>query len=224
MELADLLRVACFVDGFNLYHAVDDLSRNGKPRHYLKWLDLVKLTRAYIRPAAETVSAVHYFSAYATWLPDASKRHRQYVAALQAVGVNVKLGQFKQKSRACKSCGATWVGHEEKESDVNFAVELLNRAWLKEFDRAIIVTADTDIVPVLQMIKSDRPELKLTAAIPEKRFGHALALRQACHESLRIKEAQILRSLLPQQVKDATGQVVATRPIKYNPPNGLVIP
>ena len=184
-------RVACFVDGFNLYHAIDDLRKNQKQLNHLKWLDLNKLAHAFIKPTLETITDVHYFSAYAFWLPDASARHRQYVTALESVGVNVKLGQFKNKSRSCKTCKSNWIGHEEKESDVNFAVELLNRTWKKEFDRAIIVTADTDIVPVLQMIKKDHPCLELTAAIPEMRYGNALALREACHNSMRIKERDL---------------------------------
>ncbi len=218
-----LKRVACFVDGFNLYHAIDDLSKAGKSRHYLKWLDLHRLTTAFVRPTTEVVADVHYFSAYATWLPDAHQRHQQYVAALRSVGVTVKLGQFKQKSRSCRQCGANWVGHEEKESDVNFAVELLNRAWRKEFDRAIIVTADTDIVPVLQMVRRDHPSLHLTAAIPAQRYGNALALRNACHDSLRIKEAHLSNSLFSASIVDGDGNILATRPQKYNPPNTTTV-
>lgn len=214
-------RVACFVDGFNLYHAIDDLSSHRQQRHYLKWLDLWKLTQAFIRPSSEEVTAVHYFSAYAFWKPGPAARHRQYVAALTAAGVTVKLGKFKKKDRSCKKCGVEWTGHEEKESDVNFAVELLNRAWRDEFDRAIIVTADTDIVPVLQMIKRDHPKLELTAAIPEHRYGNAISLRQACHTSLRIKEQHLKMSLFPEHVTDTAGGIVATRPEKYAlpPPN-----
>lgn len=218
LEMTTLKRVACFVDGFNLYHAIDDLNKAGPSRHYLKWLSLKQLTQAFIRPTTEEVVDVHYFSAYATWRLDASVRHKQYVAALESTGVKVKLGQFKAKDRSCKKCGAKWTGHEEKESDVNFAVELLNRAWRKEFDRAIIVTADTDIVPVLQMVKRDHPLLHLTAAIPEQRYGNALSLRNACHNSLRIKEAHLLNSLFPEDVLDKDGNIVATRPNKYKPP------
>lgn len=208
-------RVACFVDGFNLYHAIDDLRKNQKPLHYLKWLNLKKLAHAFIRPSLETITDVHYFSAYAFWLSDASARHKQYVAALESVGVNVKLGQFKNKSRSCKQCKSNWIGHEEKESDVNFAVELLNRTWKNEFDRAIIVTADTDIVPVLQMIKKDHPCLELTAAIPEKRYGKAIALRDACHNSMRIKEDHLLKSLFAETIFDGAGKILAVCPSKY---------
>lgn len=219
MEMTNLHRVACFVDGFNLYHAIDDLSNSGKQCHYLKWLDLWKLTEAFIRPSLEELTAVHYFSAYASWRPEAQSRHKEYVAALESVGVTIKLGQFKAKSRSCKKCGAQWIGHEEKESDVNFAVELLNRAWHKEFDRAIIVTADTDIVPVLRLIRDQHPGLHLTAAIPEYRFGNALSLRNACTDSVRIKKHHLERSLFPDPVVDAEGNAIVTRPPKYAPPS-----
>lgn len=47
---------------------------------------------------------------------------RIYVAALRYVGVVPVMGQFKNKDRWCNSCGAKWMGHEEKETDVNIAL------------------------------------------------------------------------------------------------------
>ncbi|MEA2783580.1 MAG: hypothetical protein QOK29_5139 [Rhodospirillaceae bacterium] len=54
-------KVVAYIDGFNLYHAIDDLR---KP--YLKWLDLHALARS-ICGNDETLVGVKYFSAYATW-------------------------------------------------------------------------------------------------------------------------------------------------------------
>ena len=68
-------RVIVYIDGFNLYHAIDDL---GKP--HLKWLDLRALAESLLR-ADEQVKLVRYFSAYATWMPARYARHREYVAA-----------------------------------------------------------------------------------------------------------------------------------------------
>jgi hypothetical protein len=69
-------RVGCYVDGFNLYHAVHDLHKS-----HLKWLDLWALAQSLCRPKEQLVK-VAYFSAYATWRPGAYARHRQYVALL----------------------------------------------------------------------------------------------------------------------------------------------
>lgn len=76
-----MTRIIAYVDGFNLYHAIHDLSRPA-----LKWLDLWALTASLARQG-ETVTEVNYFSAYATWRPDAHQRHIEYVKALEQAGV-----------------------------------------------------------------------------------------------------------------------------------------
>lgn len=211
-------RVACFVDGFNLYHAINELrDQRGKPLHHLKWVDLQRLTNLYIKQADEEVVAVYYFSAIAAWLPDASARHRNYIAALEHSACTIKLGNFKTKQRSCKNCGTCWDAHEEKETDVNLALELLQQGWLDSYDKAIIMTADTDIVPAIKMVRSQFPGKELVAAIPEKRYGHALALRHNCTQSLRIKQAQIAGCLFPDSITKPDGQVII-RPGKYTPP------
>ena len=43
----DVERVACFIDGFNLYHAI---ARLGRP--HVKWLDLRRLMQRYVHAAA----------------------------------------------------------------------------------------------------------------------------------------------------------------------------
>jgi hypothetical protein len=106
-------RVIAYVDGFNLYHAIDDLK---KP--HLKWVDLWQLA-AGICGKGETLTQVYYFTAIPTWRPaDVIGRHREYIKALTHVGVSCVIGHFKQKHRECWSCGATWIEHEEKETDV----------------------------------------------------------------------------------------------------------
>lgn len=51
-------RVACFIDGFNLYHAIADLRQS-----YLKWIDLWALASRVVKPQSEALVAVYYFSA-----------------------------------------------------------------------------------------------------------------------------------------------------------------
>jgi hypothetical protein len=96
----DRERVICFVDGFNLYHAIDVMK---KP--HLKWLDLRKLFSHLTRSKSQIITQILYFSAYPTWKPDSYRRHRDYVAALLATGVTPILGQFKKKPKQCKKCG-----------------------------------------------------------------------------------------------------------------------
>lgn len=216
-------RVMAFVDGFNLYHAIDDLDIDPKTRRprrqkqHLKWLDLRAMASAFTPPSREEVVGVHYFSAFATWIPDAYQRHLDYVRALESVGVNVVMGNFKKKWRQCNKCNATWLGHEEKESDVSLALYLLDMAYQDAYDKAFLVTADTDLVPAIKMVRKHFPQKEVIALIPKNRFQNAMELRQACNGASRIEESHLERNLFPASITLADGSTV-TRPAKYQPP------
>lgn len=111
-------RVISFIDGFNLYHALDNLER---PE--LKWLNLMTLCQMFLKSYSEELVGVFYFSAYADHMPEpAQKRQKSYVRALELKGVKTILGHFKKKNRRCPDCHHRWIGHEEKETDVNIAL------------------------------------------------------------------------------------------------------
>lgn len=154
-------KVICYVDGFNLYHAIDDLR---SPR--LKAVNIWALAESLLLEG-ESLKGVEYFSAYATWLPKAYRRHQIYVRALQRVGVNVNMAHFKEKNVRCKKCNNTWKSREEKESDVHLALAVLEGAIDNQYDRAIIVSADSDLVPAVKAVKNrDAGKEVLIAAPP----------------------------------------------------------
>ena len=132
-------RVSVYIDGFNLYHAIDALNEN-----HLKWLDLWKLSETLVRPG-EVVTCVKYFSVYAPWREDIYRRHQTYVAALKARNVQFVEGKFKSKPVRCRRCQLPYTTHEEKETDVNIGVHLMADALKGRFDRALVVSADTDL-------------------------------------------------------------------------------
>lgn len=210
-------RVVCFIDGFNLYHAVDSLRDDDGGRvHFLKWLDLWGLASAFVTPATQELSAVFYFSAYATWLTDAHERHRSYTAVLENRNVRLVMGKFKEKRRKCKSCGDVWIAHEEKESDVNFAVELVRQAHIGGFDRALLITADSDLCPAIRLIRESFPALSVVVLTPPNRYSLAHELR-GLSSTIRIRRHHLQHNLLPYSVTLRNGSVI-TRPHKYDPP------
>jgi uncharacterized LabA/DUF88 family protein len=208
-------RVACFIDGFNLYHAIDNL---GRP--HLKWLDLRQLMSVFTDPARHEVTAVFYFSAFATWRPAPYERHRAYVAALRATGVTPVMGHFKIKDRKCPDCGHEWEGHEEKETDVNAALWLLDEAYRDNYDDAFIVSRDSDLAPAVRMVRARFPAKRLKV-IATPRLRHSKELAQAVgnpNHLAAIKEIHLERSLLPERIVGTAGQVLAVRPPEYAPP------
>ncbi|MFQ5895437.1 MAG: NYN domain-containing protein [Nitrospinota bacterium] len=145
--------VVCLIDGFNLYHGIRGLNQN-----HLKWLNLQSLAASLIDTRKETLAAVYYFSAYATWLPDPYARHRRYVAALEATGVTPVLAHFKEKPRKCPCCHQLYSSHEEKESDVRIAVHLIRGVCRGEFDKAVVISADSDLVPAIEAALKVAPD------------------------------------------------------------------
>jgi uncharacterized LabA/DUF88 family protein len=202
-------RVSVYIDGFNLYHAIDDSCE----RHH-KWVDLLALANSLVREG-ETVTAVNYYSAFATWLPAQYKRHRTYVAALRHAGVNAVMGKFKKKDLSCKSCGARWTGHEEKESDVRLAIGLVADAYEDKFDRAILISADSDLVPPVDFVRATFKNKEVFVAAPPGRMSIGRDLKP----KLEITRGRIARHLLPERGTDTSGTVIFERPVEYAPPS-----
>lgn len=219
-SLAIKCRVACFVDGFNLYHAIRDL---GPESSHLKWVDLRGLASAFITPSTEQLVSVFYFSAYATWLGDPLRqdtpqgRHREYVAALEARGTTSVLGKFKEKSRHCLKCGARWTTHEEKESDVNIALHLLHHAHIDSFDKAQIISSDSDLCPAIRLLKDHFPKKPVEVLVPPRRYDITREI-DGLVTTRKIKRKHLARNLLPEIIYDSDGNTQLKRPAVYAPP------
>ena len=142
----------------------------------------------------------------------------QYVAALEAAGVITVMGKFKTKDKKCPMCSQKWIGHEEKESDVNVALYLLNLAYRNAYDHALLVSNDSDLAPAIRMVLSNFPHKKITTVVPPRYF-QSNELLQASSGKAKILVEQLERSLFPQTIYDAQGRVVVNRPVEYSPPN-----
>lgn len=203
------IRAVAFIDGFNLYHAVDD---HGQPR--LKWLDVKALIQIFVPTPQFDLIDVYYFSAYATWRPAAFKRHREYVKALKTTGVTDVIGQFKQKNRGCHSCGSRWLAHEEKETDVNIAVHMLDGAYRNEYDRAVLVTGDSDLAPPVEMVRRRFPEktIKILTPIGRNHSRELVAAAGGLKNAKKLQQIHLQRCLLPSQILDSEGNVLASCP------------
>lgn len=163
-------RVIVYVDGFNLYHAINDLKDNS-----LKWLCLRSLSESLLRNGEE-LQSVKYFSAYATWRPQSYARHRSYVDALKAEGVRCIMGKFKERKMECRSCHVQYSRHEEKETDVNIAIHLIRDTFESNFDRAVVISADSDMRSAVAMAREISGTKKIDVVAPPKRITRARAL------------------------------------------------
>ena len=205
------MRVKVYIDGFNLYHAIDEI----RPyKAHLKWVDLWGLSESLIKPS-ENLVGVEYFSAFKKTNIARFKRHEQYVAALEYQGVSTNMGKFKQKKTKCMAaCKQEFTAWEEKETDVHIAVKMVEDAFTDQFDKAILITADTDLIPPMESIRSYHSDKVVVVIAPPKRKGRCRALNPI----YEIPTSKINQNLLPENATDKKGKVIFQRPQEYTPP------
>lgn len=112
-------------------------------------------------------------------------------------------------------------GHEEKETDVNIALTMLDFAYKDKFDHAFLISNDSDLAPAIHMIRKNFPKKFITTIVPPH-YTHSNELIKASSEKAKITINHLERCLFPQTIYDLKGNVVTTCPIEYNPDSILL--
>ncbi len=204
-----MTRVVAYVDGFNLYHGL----KAGYGRRY-HWLDLQALVSDLLRPGQELLE-VQYFTARVRDNLDAELRQALYLEALMSHSLRVRLieGRFQEKPRECRNCGARWMAYEEKETDVNIAIAMLTDAVRDVYDIALLVSADSDLRPVVAAVKHLRTGKRIVAAFPPRRRSKSLA--QAVDGYVSVSHTRVRNAQLPPEIV-TRGGVRLTRPAYWS--------
>ena len=197
-------RVMGYIDGFNLFFGLRD---SGLRRYY--WLNPELLIQNLTKPG-QTLSGVRYFSARISPSLGDPKKHLRQQAYLEAVetlaGVDAIYGHYLSKPKQCRACGAQWQQNEEKMTDVNIAVRLLADAMDDAFDTAMIVSADSDLVPPVQAIRQRFPNKRIIIASPPER--HSSRLAEAAHACFTIGRKKLADSQFPETITKPDGYVL----------------
>ncbi len=180
-----MYKTMVFVDGFNLYHSL-----HVKPSyHKYKWLDLKKLAQLLVG-SKDTLIKVLYFTAYATWDQHKMIKHKQYVEALRSADVETVFGAFRYVDKTCRICHKRYKTFEEKRTDVNIAIKLFQTAINDLWDKALIVSGDSDLIPALAEIKKVFPAKQIGVVIPIGRRAEELKLVSDFHIKLKQRHLQ----------------------------------
>ena len=196
------MRTFVYVDGFNLYYGV----LKGTP---WKWLDLPALFARVLQPHHEILT-VKYFTARVSGTPaDQSKPQRQdvYLRALRHFRpeVEVFFGHFLShtvRAPLAQPVGnartATVIRTEEKGSDVNLAVHLLNDGWLDAYDCAVVVSNDSDIAEAMRLVRQQHG--KRIGLVTPGAGRTSQQLKRHSDFSRRIRPGALRSSLLPDPI------------------------
>ena len=205
------MKTYIYIDGFNFYYgAVKDTP--------YKWLNFKKLFESLLAPSHQILS-IKYFTAIVTGKidPDQPIRQKTYIRALEKYipEISVYYGEFlshnvfkplaypiDQNTFGKKIKFVNVIKTEEKGSDVNLAVHLLNDAWLDHYDCAVVVSNDSDLAESLALVKAQHKK-KIGLITPGKTHPSRELLKFSDFTK-RVRKGVLAASQLPDPIPGTT--------------------
>ncbi len=201
------MKVNVYIDGFNLYYG----SIRDTP---YKWLDLRSMSEKLV-PKHE-VNRIRYFTARVqprSGDPQMAQRQQTYIRALETIpGLTIHYGHFLVSQVRMPLAHPPKTGRrtveviktEEKGSDVNLATYLLFDAFTTDYEMAVVVSNDSDLVEPIRLVR-DKFRLPVGVVNPHRNTSHAL--RQVAAFYRPIREGVLRSSLLADPVIDHQGEI-----------------
>jgi len=195
-----LMRTIVYIDGLNFYYGcVQDTP--------YKWLDFKKLVQRLTRGERQILE-IKYFTANILGDTFGHNRQKMYLLALEAriPELSICKGWFKRNERTMLNVNpppervSVWK-YQEKGTDVNIAVNLLNDAWTDSYDCALIMSNDSDLLGAFRMVKRQHPQKHIVLAPTAKSDEDvSKVLTQHAHSVIEITEADLAASQLPDSI------------------------
>jgi len=203
------MRTYVYIDGFNLYYGAL------KDSPY-KWLDLKALFTNILRPTNQ-IQRIKYYTARVSARaddPDAPTWQDIYLRALELhiPELSIVEGRFIQKQvrmRLAAPIGgrqfADVIKTEEKGSDVNLAVHLINDAWHNRYDCAVVCSNDGDLSEAVRIARRELHKTVLLAVPGDPAIRPpSVELKRWASYVVKIKPTALAVSQLPNPIPGTT--------------------
>ena len=105
------------------------------------------------------------------------------------------------------------ITYEEKETDVNIAIAMLEGAVRDDYDSAMLISGDGDLRPAVAAVKRVRQGKRVIAAFPPRR--HSTSLAQAVDGYVSVSTTKVRNAQLPPKTVTAGG-IILERPQHWN--------
>ncbi|MCK4863044.1 MAG: NYN domain-containing protein [Dehalococcoidales bacterium] len=205
-----MVKVIVYVDGFNLYFG---LRESGFKKYY--WLNIRLLAEKLLMFNQELVFT-KYFTARITDDPEKEKRQATYIEALETLrdynDFEIYYGHYRKDPFKCPRCRQVYKVPHEKKTDVNIATEMLLDAFSDKFEKALLISADSDLVPPIEAIKNKYPDKDVIVAFPPRRYSTEL---ENVTTSFHINRANLAQSQFPETITKSDGFILQ-RPAEWS--------
>jgi len=159
-------RCTIYVDAFNWYFGIFQHNPAWKWLNAQSFFEALRLD--------EEVVAVKFFTALVDPLKHVSTRRDRQKRYLKALGtlpkVKIILGKYQERTVTCQARECMrrleYQVPEEKKTDVNIAVNLLEDAVRGLTNSMVIVSGDSDLEPAVEWVRRNYPHVKITVYIP----------------------------------------------------------
>jgi hypothetical protein len=206
------MKTNIYVDGFNFYYG----AVKGTP---YKWLNIAEMCRLLL--PNDQINSIKYFTALVHPRPrDPDQRVRQetYIRALKTNPVlQVIYGTFLSHEVSMPLAGqpgkyARVIKTEEKGSDVNLATHLLMDGFRNEYELAVVVSNDSDLLTPIKVVMDELH--KPVGVLLPVRQGHPSRVLTAQAAFVKnIRDRVLAKSQFPNMVHDHMGSV--SRPASW---------
>jgi len=166
-------RVSVYIDGFNFYYGLKRMKAAHPEWKKFYWLDFVKFFD-HFKQENQVIQKVYYFT---TPPLDDDKVNRQSLLfkANRLINGNrfeTIRGKFYEKELICPVCRNRYTKPEEKRTDVNICARMMLDCAQENTDVLFLVTADSDLMPPLALIKRAYPDKTVKVFFPPKGFSN----------------------------------------------------
>ena len=200
------MQAIAYIDGFNLYYG----SLKSTPN---KWLDIESLAKA-LTPKGANLIKVRYFTARvkpSSFKPSAHTDQKAYLDAISACCplTETHFGRYSiHNVRAANAnpppATVEIIKSEEKGSDVNLAVHLLNDSYVFKNSIALLISNDSDLVEAVTLAKGNGTQVYWFPPLRKGRYPSKDLAAVVSHQR-GIYPNQLVRAQFPPIVIDSSG-------------------
>lgn len=213
-----------YIDGYNLYFGIrwEAIKRGSREEpdptwyRYL-WLDLSAMCNHLLSERQQLVG-IKYFTSPISRPQEKQERQNAFLDAIRTMQrTEIIFGRFQPDPKQCDRCGHSNFHPQEKKTDVNIATNLICDALGDSYDTAVLITADSDLVPAIEAVRKLKPSKRIVVAFPPGRYSREL--ENVAHAAIKIWEPLLRKSRLPEIIRrDGLPDIV--RPHKYSGEKG----
>lgn len=123
--------------------------------------------------------------------------------------LKIEVGKFHKRKVRCDKCGEKYLAPVEKRTDVSIGVKLFRLAFEDKFDRALLLSGDTDQVPAVKAVRECFPGKRVGVLLPLMRVNREL--EQAANFSIHIEREHFEGCRLPDPYTMKNGKEITAR-------------